>query len=169
MLRQVLQRSSSWKCLTCLYSVESMFSMVSRIAPHCNENSIYVFLFWQLCGLSPNFHSHVFMRYLYFPRIVGIYKSLEDTWVWKSGQWPRNSFSGNKCFEFSVLCSACSMLRMGPLHEKDGVDVGKIEEYIHKVRYICTVWAWYTESVRGGSLLPHLPPSPPVPCKKSQG
>ncbi len=23
---------------------------------HCNENSIYVFLFWELRGLSPNFH-----------------------------------------------------------------------------------------------------------------
>jgi len=30
----------------------------------------------------------------------------------------------------------CSMLRMCSLHEKDGVDVVEIEEYIHKVRYI---------------------------------
>ncbi len=35
--------------------------------------------------------------------IVGIYKSLTDTWMWKLGLWPRNSFSGNMCFEFSVL------------------------------------------------------------------
>jgi hypothetical protein len=27
-----------------------------NINPHCNENPIYVFLFWKLCGLSPNFH-----------------------------------------------------------------------------------------------------------------
>ncbi len=26
---------------------------------HCNENPINVFLFWELCGLSPNFHVHV--------------------------------------------------------------------------------------------------------------
>ncbi len=26
---------------------------------HCNENPIYVFLFWELCGLSPNLHIHV--------------------------------------------------------------------------------------------------------------
>ncbi len=26
---------------------------------HCNENPIYVFLFWELRGLRPNFHIHV--------------------------------------------------------------------------------------------------------------
>jgi hypothetical protein len=35
--------------------------------------------------------------------IVGIYKSLTDTWMWKFGLWSPNSFSGNICFEFSVL------------------------------------------------------------------
>ncbi len=36
--------------------------------------------------------------------IVGIYKSLTDIWMGKLGlQWPHNSFSGNMCFEFSVL------------------------------------------------------------------
>jgi hypothetical protein len=40
---------------------------------------------------------------------VGIYKSLTDTWIWKSGLRPCNSFSGNICFEFSVLC-LCSVL-----------------------------------------------------------
>ncbi len=35
--------------------------------------------------------------------IVGIYKWHTDTWMWKLGLWPRNSFSGNMCFEFSVL------------------------------------------------------------------
>ncbi len=41
--------------------------------------------------------------------IVGIYKSLTDTWMWKLGLRPRNSFSGNSCFEFSVLC-LCSVM-----------------------------------------------------------
>ncbi len=39
--------------------------------------------------------------------IVGIYKSLTGTWMWKWGLWPRKSFSKNICFQFSilVLCS----------------------------------------------------------------
>jgi hypothetical protein len=42
-----------------------------------------------------------------------IYESLTDTWMWKLGLWPRNSFSGNVCFEFSVLvlCSAYSKVQ----------------------------------------------------------
>ncbi len=36
---------------------------------HCKDNSIYVFLFWELRGLSPNFHIHVSVRDLYIPRI----------------------------------------------------------------------------------------------------
>ncbi len=31
-------------------------------AAHCNENFIYLFLFWELCGLSPNLHIHVSVR-----------------------------------------------------------------------------------------------------------
>jgi hypothetical protein len=38
-------------------------------ALHCNENSIYVFLFWELRGLSPNFHIHVSVSDLYIPNI----------------------------------------------------------------------------------------------------
>ncbi len=37
--------------------------------------------------------------------IVKKYKSLTDTCIWKLGLRPRNSFSGNICFEFSVLCA----------------------------------------------------------------
>ncbi len=36
---------------------------------HCNENTIYVFLFWELHSLSPNFHIHVPVSDLYIPRI----------------------------------------------------------------------------------------------------
>jgi hypothetical protein len=56
---------------------------------HCN---VYIFLFWELRGLSPNFHIHVSVSDLYIPRIgphisssrkgrpfVGIYNSLTDT------------------------------------------------------------------------------------------
>jgi hypothetical protein len=40
--------------------------------------------------------------------IMGIYKSLTDTWLWKLGLRPCNSFPGNIRFEFSVLC-LCSV------------------------------------------------------------
>ncbi len=36
---------------------------------HCKENSIYVFLFWVLRGLGPNFHIHVPVIDLYIPRV----------------------------------------------------------------------------------------------------
>ncbi len=36
---------------------------------HCNENPIYVFLFWELHSLTPNFHIHVSVRDLFIPRI----------------------------------------------------------------------------------------------------
>jgi hypothetical protein len=36
---------------------------------HCNENSIYVLLFWELQDFSPNFHIHVSVSDLYIPRI----------------------------------------------------------------------------------------------------
>ncbi len=36
---------------------------------HCKENPIYVFLVWELHGLSPNFHIHVSVNDLYSPRL----------------------------------------------------------------------------------------------------
>jgi hypothetical protein len=59
---------------------------------HCNENPIYVFLFWELRGLSPNFHIHVSVSNLYITTdrstyfgcskidrlILEIYKSLTN-------------------------------------------------------------------------------------------
>jgi hypothetical protein len=88
---------------------------------HCNGNSIYVFLFWELRGLSPNFHIHVSVNDLYIPRIgphisssrkgrpiVGIYNSLTDTWMWKLGLKSRYLFSGNIFFQFSAFC-LCSV------------------------------------------------------------
>ncbi len=65
---------------------------------HCDENVIYVFFFWELRSHSPNFHIHVSVSVLYIPTIdlpvllqeicgpiLGIYKSLTDTWMWKLG------------------------------------------------------------------------------------
>ncbi len=99
----------------------------TRLFIHCNENPTYLFLFWELRGLSPNFHIHVSVTNLYIARIgphiscsridrsvVGIYKSLTDTWIWKWGLWPCNSISENVYFQFSVLvlCSVpCQILQ----------------------------------------------------------
>ncbi len=41
----------------------------SFLKVHCNENHIYVFLFWELRGLSPSFHIHVSVSDLFTPRI----------------------------------------------------------------------------------------------------
>ncbi len=41
----------------------------SLLIIHCKENPIYVFLIWELRGLSPNFHIHVSVSELYITRI----------------------------------------------------------------------------------------------------
>ncbi len=44
-------------------------SGITGLIIHCNEDPIYVFLFWELRGLSLNFHIHVSVSDLYIPRI----------------------------------------------------------------------------------------------------
>ncbi len=55
------------------------------------ENSKQIFPEKQLRGLSLNFYIHVSVRDLYIPTIVwlilGIYKSLRDTWKCECGSW----------------------------------------------------------------------------------
>ncbi len=59
-------------------------------------------------GLGPNFHIHASVSDLYIPTIglpilleeicrpiLGLYKSLTDTWMWKLGLRPRNSQKRN--------------------------------------------------------------------------
>jgi hypothetical protein len=45
-------------------------SCQSQLPLHCNENANYIFLFWELRSLSPNFHIHVSVSDLYIPRII---------------------------------------------------------------------------------------------------
>jgi hypothetical protein len=40
-----------------------------QLKAHYYENPIYVFLFWELRGLSPSFHIHVSVSDLYISRI----------------------------------------------------------------------------------------------------
>ncbi len=87
----------------------------------------------KLPGLSPNFHIHVSVGVLYIPTIgplfscsridrpiLGIYKSLTETWMEELGLRPRSFISGNICFEFSVycLCSAWVSPLLGSWHFK---------------------------------------------------
>jgi hypothetical protein len=75
-----------------IHVLRSILSSMAVCTVHCNENPTYVFLFWELRRLSPNFHTHVSVSDLYIPRIgphiscsriarsiVGIYKLLTDT------------------------------------------------------------------------------------------
>jgi hypothetical protein len=94
---------------------------------HCNGNSVYIFLFWELRGLSPNFHIHVSMSDLYIPRIGphisssrkcrtihrGNIQFVQRHMMWKLELRPRYSFSGNICFKFSAFC-LCSVSKTIP-------------------------------------------------------
>ncbi len=79
---------------------------------HCKEknyeNLKQIFSEKEYRGLSPNFHIHVSVSELYVPTmeppflleeicgtILGIYKSLTDTWMLKLGLGPRNSQKRN--------------------------------------------------------------------------
>jgi len=82
---------------------------------HYTENSKQIFPEIKLRGLVPNFCIHVlYLWAIYiFPRrrntakkvdrLVGIYKSLTDTWMQKLGMRAGSFISGNiQYFEFSV-------------------------------------------------------------------
>ncbi len=65
----------------------------------------------KLHGLVLNSYIYVSVRDWHIPRIglallliLGIYKSLTDTWMWKLGTRPRNFIYENICLEFSVQC-----------------------------------------------------------------
>jgi hypothetical protein len=87
------------------------YSEYSTLQRHSNLNSKQIFLEKELWVLSPNFYIDVEFLWMFsiFPQLVclfccrkicipilGIYKSLTDTWMLKLGLRPRNSFSGNK-------------------------------------------------------------------------
>jgi hypothetical protein len=63
---------SSWAgiCQVCLLVVKRTQRLQGRSTyAHCKENPIFIFLSWELRGLSTNFHIHVSVSDLYIPRI----------------------------------------------------------------------------------------------------
>ncbi len=84
-----------------------------------SEKAKQIFPEKELCALSPNFHIHVSVSDLYIPRwvclfcrkicgpILEIYRLLTDTWMWKLGLGPRNSFPGNTCCNYHEARACC--------------------------------------------------------------
>ncbi len=46
-------------------SPQRWLEVLLPFSPHCNGNSVYIFISWELRGLSPSFHIHVSVRDLY--------------------------------------------------------------------------------------------------------
>jgi hypothetical protein len=91
---------------------------VSTLQRYYTENSKHIFPEKELRGHSPNSYIHVSVSDLHIPTrsvclfcckkiggpIVGIYKSLTDTWMCKLGLRLRSSFSGSTQIEISLQC-----------------------------------------------------------------
>jgi hypothetical protein len=80
--------------LLLLYSGCFFFpAAAGHLFSHCKENLIYLFLFWELHGLSHNFHIHVSMSDLYIPRIS------PHTSLQQRGQTDPGNINLSKIFE----------------------------------------------------------------------
>ncbi len=106
--------------LTTIITGRSSITHANWWHKHCTENPVYLFPEMESRGLSDSVPTstficllaiyifqgsvHIFSWSRIGRPIVEIYKSLTDTWMWKSVLRPRNSFSGTICLEFSVLC-----------------------------------------------------------------
>ncbi len=55
MLQMIYRKSCPWRSTRASFSV----ALNAQFTVHCKENPISVFLFYELLGLSPNFHSPV--------------------------------------------------------------------------------------------------------------
>ncbi len=98
--------------------------LITGVMPHCNENPLmYSFsgnsaasapistfmCLWAIYIVPGAVHICISSSRICRP-ITRMYKSITDTWMWKLGLRPRYSFSGNICFEISVLCLSSAVL-----------------------------------------------------------
>ncbi len=82
--------------------------------------------------MSPHSYTHVSVRDLYISRIglsillkeicgpiLGIFKPLTNTWMWKLGLRPRNSQKRNTDMGFSLQCAATKCMEWGVVYVKE--------------------------------------------------
>ncbi len=86
-----------------MYSISGNCAASVPISTLMSVNDLYI----------PRMGPHICCRRI-GRSLVGIYKLLTYTWMWKLGLWPRNSFFGNICFEFSVLVLRCVLVHLRP-------------------------------------------------------
>ncbi len=133
------------------------------------ENWKQIFPEKELRGHGPNFHIHVSVRDLYIPTnhlpillqeicgpILGIYKALAETWMWKLGLRPSNPQKREYINEvFVAVCiPVAEMARSSPLsssyHSRPYDPSGQTVRTVHHNAY-------------------HIYPLPPSPDKLGAG
>ncbi len=116
-------------------------------------------------GLSPNFHIHAPVSELYIPTmglpflleeicgpILGIYKWLTDTWLWKWG-WgraiPRKGIYKRNCHvAVHPVCKCSSRIRRSSTEVKTSLKVHKIENFFDSDFGICVISVSYVKILR---------------------
>jgi hypothetical protein len=161
-----------------------VYTAYSSPNPHGNENPIYVFLIWELNGLSPNFHIHVSVSYLYIPRIgphiscnrigrliVGIYHSqTHECGNWECGR--AIPFLGIFVFGIfsigSLQCCPAQLLGIGVKWEESFTYLALTRRFVsHNCPYsvLCTSFpvkvADKSDIVQTGLCQVAPPPPPP--------
>ncbi len=112
---------------------------VPKFLPHYIENPIYVFLFCELRGLSPNFHIHVSMSDLYiFPgsvHIIPAAESADQSWEYLSqthecGNWDCGRaipflgiFVSNFRYWFFAVCMRSAVYALPPILQTERLPI----------------------------------------------
>ncbi len=107
-----------------MYSQKRNFSALFPISTFMCLWAIYIF---------PE-SVHIFSYSRIGRPILGIYKSLTDTWMCKLGLRPRYSFFWNICFKFSALCLCSVYLKSaGQPHMSPLVKVAVVVQFVPAV------------------------------------